>query len=323
MSLSKFISLSLVVAVATASPVLKSPSRVLRRDPPAPSAYPLGDACDHEWQYLNFNPSDATDSAHLMTLHNVICSGEMRAVSSYGQASAQSNLKPYARYFPPSDEDDDTQGQVASVLGLIAGTSSTDGAIGAVVGGMVVDNLDFGTNVEGAPTCATGGDDGETAGYTVVDTLDDLEKIHFCDPAWALGSAGDVDCGSLDPYPSTKMDSFSRVALHEMTHYSTVGPASELGEQIVDVKNTDGNYAYDPPRVHGLIDPNQDNQPGLPEDNADSYAWMSLDSFVSDHCSPEGTSGNDYQFYFTQNPPNYTPGSPGKRALVNIVPRLI
>ena len=141
MSLSKFISLSLVVAVATASPVLKSPSRVLRRDPPAPSAYPLGDACDHEWQYLNFNPSDATDSAHLMTLHNVICSGEMRAVSSYGQASAQSNLKPYARYFPPSDEDDDTQGQVASVLGLIAGTSSTDGAIGAVVGGMVVDNL--------------------------------------------------------------------------------------------------------------------------------------------------------------------------------------
>ena len=107
------------------------------------------------------------------------------------------------------------------------------------------------------------------------------------------------------------MDSFSRLALHEMTHYSTVGPASELDDQIIDANNNDGLKAYFPPRVHGLLDPAQDDQPGLPEINADSYAWVSLDGFVSDHCSPEGTSGNDWQNYFTQNPPNYTPGTPG------------
>lgn len=64
MSLSKVLSLALVIAVARASPV-NNPSRVLRRDPPAPSTYPLGDSCSHEWQYLNFNPDDNTDKAHL------------------------------------------------------------------------------------------------------------------------------------------------------------------------------------------------------------------------------------------------------------------
>ena len=49
MSLSKVLSLTLVVAVARASPVLNNLSRVLRRDLPAPSTYPLGDACGHEW----------------------------------------------------------------------------------------------------------------------------------------------------------------------------------------------------------------------------------------------------------------------------------
>ena len=149
MSFSKVLSFSLIVAVATSTPVLKSSSRVLRRDdPPAPSTYPLGDACGNEWQYLNFNPNDATDSAHLMMLHDVICTGELRAVSDFGVVSAQVNLKPYARYFPASEEGDDTQRNVASVLGLITGTSSSDGAIGEVVGGMIVDNLGkFQTNI--------------------------------------------------------------------------------------------------------------------------------------------------------------------------------
>lgn len=141
MSLSKVLSLALVVAVACASPVFNNPSRVLRRDPPAPSAYPLGSACGHEWQYLNFNPDDDTDKAHLQKLHDVICSGELRAISSYGQISAQDVLAPYKRYFPESDEEDDFQTHVKDVLGLIAGTSSTDGAIGTVVGTFVVDNL--------------------------------------------------------------------------------------------------------------------------------------------------------------------------------------
>lgn len=65
----------------------------------------------------------------------------MRAISSYGQGSAQDVLAPYKRYFPESDPDDDYQTHVKDVLGLIAGTSSTDGAIGSVVGTFVVDNL--------------------------------------------------------------------------------------------------------------------------------------------------------------------------------------
>ena len=65
----------------------------------------------------------------------------MRAVSSYGQYSAQNVEAPYKRYFPESDDEDDFQTHVSDVLGLIAGTSSTDGAIGTVVGTFVVDNL--------------------------------------------------------------------------------------------------------------------------------------------------------------------------------------
>ena len=64
----------------------------------------------------------------------------MRAISSYGQASAQDVLAPYKRYFPESDEEDDFQTHVKDVLALIAGTSSTDGEIGAIVGTFVIDN---------------------------------------------------------------------------------------------------------------------------------------------------------------------------------------
>ena len=327
MSLSKVLSIALVVAVARASPVLNSPSRVLRRDPPAPSAYPLGDACGHEWQYLNFNPDDDTDSAHLQTLHNVICSGEMRAISSYGQASAPDALAPYKRYFPESDEEDDFQTHVNDTLGLIAGTSSTDGAIGTVVGTFVIDNLgellirfvassplvsfmysplirlvDFGANFPNEPDCT----DVSTLAYTLTDQLDSREKIHFCDPSWTRGSAGDVDCASLDPFPSTKMDSFSRIALHEMTHYSSVGPATSLAQPIIDVLNADDQDAYDPPRVHGLVDPAQDDNPAVTEINADSYAWMSLDAWISRKCAAD-SSGNNWASFFTQDPPPYEP----------------
>lgn len=65
----------------------------------------------------------------------------MRTIASYGQSSAQDVLAPYKRYSPESDKDDDFQTHVKDVLGLIAGTSSTDGAIGTVVGTFVVDNL--------------------------------------------------------------------------------------------------------------------------------------------------------------------------------------
>lgn len=100
------------------------------------------------------------------------------------------------------------------------------------------------------------------------------------------------------------MDAFSRIALHEMTHYSSVGPAVSLAQQIQDVTNADDSPAYDPPRAHGLVDPNQDDNPVVTEINADSYAWMSLDAWISRKCSPN-SSGNDYAGYFTQDPPAY------------------
>lgn len=98
------------------------------------------------------------------------------------------------------------------------------------------------------------------------------------------------------------MDTFSRVALHEMMHYSSVGPPSTLGEQIQDVFNVDRKVAYDPPRVHGLVDKNQDNNPALTEINADSYAWMALDTWVSMTCSNDQAT---YDQFFEQNPPAY------------------
>ncbi|ERF76598.1 hypothetical protein EPUS_09184 [Endocarpon pusillum Z07020] len=300
MSLSKVLSLALILAVARASPVLNNPSPVLRRDPPAPSTYPLGEACDHEWQYLNFNPDDDTDKAHLELLHYVICSREIRMMSILGQISAKDVLAPYKRYFPESDEEDDFQTHVKDVLGLIAGTSSPDELIGTVVGTFVVDNLDFAADDSNEADC----NDEGTLAYTLTDRLDSREKIHFCDPSWTRGKADDVDCASLDPFPSTKMDSFSRIALHEMLHYSSVGPETSLAQQIIDVKNEDGEPAYDPPRVHGLIDPEQDENPAMPEINADSYAWMSLDAGISFKCMRDW-GNSDWASFFSQNPPPY------------------
>ena len=100
------------------------------------------------------------------------------------------------------------------------------------------------------------------------------------------------------------MDAFSRIALHEMTHYSSVGPKTSLAQQIKDVKNEDEELAYDPPRVHGLLDPNQDDNPVVTEINADSYGWMSLDAWISHKCAADSTD-NNWASYFTQDPPAY------------------
>jgi hypothetical protein len=123
-----------------------------------------------------------------------------------------------------------------------------------------------------------------TLAYTLVDSVDQRQKIHFCDLSWTLpATAGAVvaDYSVLDPCPSGKMDAFTRVALYEITHYFTVGPATSLGQQIQDVANADNAPAYNPERAHGLVDIEQDNNPVLSETNAESYAWMALDAWVS------------------------------------------
>ncbi len=100
------------------------------------------------------------------------------------------------------------------------------------------------------------------------------------------------------------MNAFSRIALHEMTHYSSVGPATSLAQQIRDATNADDSSAYDSPRAHGLLDSHQDDNPVVTKINVDSYAWMSLDAWISRKCSPN-SSGNDWAEYFTQDPSTY------------------
>lgn len=151
MFLSKLAPCALVVALVHANPVPKAPTRVVRRELPEPSSYPLGDACDHEWKYLNFNKDDDTDKARLEMLHDVLCSGELRALAAYGETAATGNGAPYQRYFPPNEDDDNTQEKVASVLKFFTGESSADGMIGKIVEEFIIDNL--GESPMPAPQC--------------------------------------------------------------------------------------------------------------------------------------------------------------------------
>ncbi|EMD66494.1 hypothetical protein COCSADRAFT_353794 [Bipolaris sorokiniana ND90Pr] len=313
MTFLKAFSFALALASAVhAKPISNSPTRVVARQaPPEPSSYPLGDACTNEWRYLNFDPDNETDKAHLELLHNILCSGEMLAITSYGAGAAERALKPYLRHFGLNEEQDDPaerpdeyhfQNHVKNVLNLLAGDGENNVKLGAVVGSFVVDNKDFGADIPNASNC-----DGRTYAYTLVDEpVDQQEKIHFCDITWTgrLESIADIDCGALDPYPSVKMDSISRIILHEWTHYSSVGPKTSLEDKIQDRLNDDGVSAYEPDRTHGLIDPEQDDDPVGASLNADNYAWMALDAYVSRICATD-PSGDNWQTFFTENPPDY------------------
>lgn len=108
-----------------------------------------------------------------------------------------------------------------------------------------------------------------TLAYTAFDDGEDedgLEKIHFCNIAYHIVQFEEVvaDCAALDAYPNEKMDTFSRIALHEMIHYSTVGPPI-IGDdddddgQIKDVTLTDSDNdeqfaACGSANTHALVD---------------------------------------------------------------------
>ena len=126
----------------------------------------------------------------------------------------------------------------------------------------------------------------------------------MCNPAWRKPDLDSIQCDNLDKYASFKMDTFSRIAVHEMFHYSSVGPKSTFDALVRDNTNDDGIVAYFPRRAHGLADELQDGQPGQAEGNADNYAWLAMDSYFSVHCSQ---NPGDYQHYF-QDPPKYIHG---------------
>lgn len=96
------------------------------------------------------------------------------------------------------------------------------------------------------------------------------------------------------------MDALSRIVIREIMHSSSVGPTFTEGA-IIDVPNADGVPAHDPGRAHGLLNPAQDDMGYRAISNADSYAWMSLDAYISGKCG----QGSDWSRYFTQDPPPY------------------
>jgi hypothetical protein len=106
-----------------------------------------------------------------------------------------------------------------------------------------------------------------------------------------------MQCDSFDTFPSTKLDSLSRIAMHEMLHYPSVGKQSEVEADIVDARNEDEIGAYGPVRCHGLVDP--DDDPAKTEINADSYAWMAVDAYWSFACS---STPGDHTGYFKDPP---------------------
>lgn len=89
-------------------------------------------------QYLNFDPTVEKDITQLKILHNVICIGELRALSAWGGEAAKdskTSINEAFDLFFDSDNADD----VNSVLMRIAGQSSSEGMIGVPVGKMIVD----------------------------------------------------------------------------------------------------------------------------------------------------------------------------------------
>jgi len=130
--------LSGLASLGKPSPLPNLPSKVVRQEPPVPSTYPLGDPCGNEWQYVNFDPANAADMSHLSTLHNRICSSQLRAYIGWGIDSANKGNKVYQDFLL---DDDESKGIVASVLGLLQGPNEAGKLIGDVVRAMVIDNL--------------------------------------------------------------------------------------------------------------------------------------------------------------------------------------
>jgi hypothetical protein len=124
-----------LTAYAIPTSTCNASALVDRADPPTPSSYPLGEACGNEWQYLNFDTSSDTDRNHLGTLHNLICSGQLRAYLSWGYKSAVADNNIFKCFFKA-----DPDNIVPSVLSILQGTDASGTFIGDAVARMVIDN---------------------------------------------------------------------------------------------------------------------------------------------------------------------------------------
>ncbi|KAF3001152.1 hypothetical protein E8E14_005395 [Neopestalotiopsis sp. 37M] len=307
--LSVFSSLLLVSGVA-AIPATRT---IVRRDNSTeqatkPSSYPGdGEACENEFQYLNFDVTKDDQKTHVQSAHQAFCTGWSQLTVMGSENVDDSDRTIFKRYF---DDTSDAKSDVSKVYSALVDTSN--GVAQPIVAKMILDNNDF---LKLCPE--SGGNDedaGEEGAYWGVDTAgDNLEKFHLCDSAYEFSTLpSDNECKELSDHPDIKMESLARLILHETLHFKSVGTPI-FDRQIRDEDNDDELRAYYPQRTHGIVDPKQDNADGqnaeLAVTNADSHAWHATNSYYKYACNnvqepgPNGGNWND--------PPAYTKNTPG------------
>lgn len=264
---------SFVWAAPTATTFSPSKARSLvKRDDPSP--YPGGDTTEYtnEPLYLNFDTSNSDSLSRVQAIHYSFGNEFNNLVVEGSSAVTADDQTIFNRFFTDAPDGTSDVEEIFDVLWDFTTYTATP-----LVATFIFDDNDFlglcDETIGGNP--CTNCDANSVGGYTGVDTEgDDREKTHFCATAFTWEQLHSITCDSLDTYPSIQMENLGRIMLHEFTHYSTVGPDTDIEALIVDALNKDNITAYYPSRAHGLDDPAQDNQPALAEVNADNYAWM-------------------------------------------------
>lgn len=239
-----------------------------------PSPYPGTDSNEfaNEPLYLNFNIYNDADLDRVEDIHYSF-GNEVSSLISAGRSAANDvDHTIFARFF---EDDNPEAGAVTQVFDSLL---DDNGEPQSLVKTFIFDNTDFQALCLESNTHVTCIDCDTIFGYTAVDVKGDgLEKTHFCHSAFDFPDLNQIDCDSLDDYPSARMDNLGRVMLNLFVRYSSVGPQTDVNQAISDVNNNDGLTAYYPSRTHGLLV--QDGKGNAADVNADNYAWLALVRF--------------------------------------------
>ena len=225
-----------------------------------PSPYPGSDSTEftNEPLYLNFDINNNVDSGRVRRIHYSFGNEVFLLISAGRSAANAGDRTIFARFF------EDSASKAEAVTQVFDSLRDENGDPQSLVNSFIFDNTDFGGLCLASNT---------TFGYTAFDDdTDGLEKTHFCASAFAFPDLNKIACGTLDAYPSARMDNLARIMLNVFVKYSTVGLVTEVYQPIVDVTNNDGLTAYYPSRTHGLLV--QDGRGSAADVNADNYAWL-------------------------------------------------
>ncbi|KAF2155497.1 zincin [Myriangium duriaei CBS 260.36] len=105
------------------------------------------------------------------------------------------------------------------------------------------------------------------------------ETITICPLAWKQPDHKNLGCSKVGDKTSSKMDSLAGTLLHELFHSEFVGNPT-LGQRITD-------HAYGHRDVRHL----GQNDPGKARVNSDSYTWYALETYWSNRCKRDFSSG--------------------------------